>query len=65
MVFRVPFENNLLREDQQLEKVIENVKLAAQQEDEYESFYNWLITIAPNKEEAEIITKIRDETMNY
>jgi hypothetical protein len=27
MVFRVPFENNLLREDQQLEKVIENVKL--------------------------------------
>lgn len=65
MVFRVPFENNLLREDQQLEKVIENVKLAAQQEDEYESFYNWLITIAPNKEEAEIITKIRDETRKH
>ena len=52
-------------ESQKLTKIVEDVKNAAKKEDEYESFYNYLLTIAPNNEEAEIIKTIREDTRRH
>ncbi|MDS0524633.1 ferritin-like domain-containing protein [Clostridium sp. SHJSY1] len=59
--------NIYFRNDQpQYNFLIESIKQATKKEEEYEYFYNYLITAAPTNEEAEIIRTIRDETrMHY
>lgn len=42
--------------------ILESIKKATEKEEEYEYFYNYLITAAQTNEEVEIITTIRDET---
>lgn len=64
-MFTIPYENNQLMYNQQFIKVIEGMKNAILKEEEYEFFYNYLLTAAPNNEEAEIIKTIRDETRKH
>lgn len=64
-MFTVPYENSQLMYNQQFIKVIEGMKNSILKEEEYEFFYNYLLTAAPNNEEAEIIKTIRDETRKH
>lgn len=48
-----------------LQEALSLIKQAVQGEKEDELFYNYLISVAPTKEEAEIISSIRDDEMKH
>lgn len=64
-MYTPPIANNQLMYDEQLNKLSEAIKTAVEKEEEYEHFYNYLITAAPSQEQIEIITDIRDETHRH
>jgi rubrerythrin len=49
----------------QLQEALESIKAAVQGEREDELFYDYLISVAPTKEEREIIASIRDDERGH
>lgn len=64
-MYAVPYKNDLLMNGQQFINLIEEIKKATQKEEEYVLFYNYLLTVAPNDEEAKIIQTIREESRRH
>lgn len=60
LVYIMPREEN-----QQLQEVLELVKKAVQGEGEDELFYNYLIDVAPTRDEKKIIASIRDDELSH
>lgn len=59
------FENNQMTNNPQLQESLEGIRKAVQGEREDELFYNYLINIAPTKEEKDIIASIRDDERRH
>ena len=65
-MFMIPYRNMpMTTYNPQLQKALEGIKKAVQGESEDEAFYNYLISIAPTKEEKDILTSIRDEERGH
>lgn len=52
-------------ENPQLQKALESIREAVQGEKEDELFYDYLIKVAPTRDEKEIIKSIRDDEKNH
>lgn len=61
-----PYTNNsMMINSSQLDEALEGVAKAVQGEREDELFYDYLITVAPTKEEKDIIASIRDDELRH
>lgn len=61
-----PYTNNsMMINSSQLDEALEGVAKAVQGEREDELFYDYLITVAPTKEEKDIIASIRDDERRH
>lgn len=61
-----PYTNNsMMMNNPQLDEALEGVAKAVQGEREDELFYDYLITVAPTKEEKDIIASIRDDERRH
>ena len=61
----IPYRVSQMMYNPQLEKSLEGVKKAVQGEKEDEAFYNYLISIAPTKEEKDILASIREDERGH
>jgi rubrerythrin len=64
-VFVAPFQNNQMIQNPQLQESLNDIKKAVQGEREDELFYDYLISVAPTREEREIIASIRDDERRH
>ena len=65
VVFIAPFRNNEMIQNPQLQEALNDIRKAVQGEREDELFYDYLISVAPTKEEKEIIASIRDDERRH
>lgn len=65
LVFVAPFQNNQMIQNPQLQEALNDIKKAVQGEREDELFYDYLISVAPTREEKEIIASIRDDERRH
>ncbi|MBU3196267.1 ferritin-like domain-containing protein [Clostridium algidicarnis] len=61
----MPRANNQMMYSPQLQMALEGVKKAVQGEREDELFYDYLISVAPTREEKDILTSIRDDERRH
>ena len=60
-----PREENPIMNNPQFQEALEGIKAAVQGEREDELFYDYLISVAPTKEEKDIIASIRDDERGH
>lgn len=65
VVFIAPFRNEEMIQNPQLQGALNDIRKAVQGEREDELFYDYLISVAPTKEEKEIIASIRDDERRH
>ncbi|WMJ82436.1 ferritin-like domain-containing protein [Clostridium sp. MB40-C1] len=61
----MPGYRNTMMINPQLEEALEGIREAVQGERQDELFYDYLISVAPTREEKEIITSIRDDERKH
>lgn len=64
-MYMMPRDEYFMVINPQLQKALEGVKKAVQGEREDELFYDYLISVAPTREEKEIIISIRDDERRH
>ena len=64
-MYNMPRPENQMMYNPQLQEALEWVKEAVQGEREDELFYDYLISVAPTREEKEIIASIRDDERRH
>lgn len=64
-MYVMPGYRNTMMINPQLEEALEGIREAVQGERQDELFYDYLISVAPTREEKEIITSIRDDERKH
>jgi rubrerythrin len=64
-VYIMPRADNPIMYNPQFQEALEGIKAAVQGEREDELFYDYLISVAPTKEEKDIIASIRDDERGH